>query len=64
MKRFGTTSHSRRSLLLLTGWIVLSLTLPFINGCKKEEEKSDPNYYTGPMKPKGSGGAPARGTNP
>jgi hypothetical protein len=43
-------------LLLLATAVLLPGLLA---GCGKKEEKLPPNYYTGPMKPKGTGAAGA-----
>lgn len=44
------------TLLLLAASVVLPVLLA---GCGKKEEPLPPNYYTGPMKPKGTGAAGA-----
>lgn len=54
----GVAWRFRSATLLL---LAASMLLPvLLVGCGKGEEKLPPNYYTGPMKPKGTGAA---GTN-
>jgi len=53
----GVARRFRSATLLLLATAVLLPVL--LAGCGKKEEKLPPNYYTGPMKPKGTGAAGA-----
>lgn len=53
----GVAQRFRNATLLL---LAVAMLLPaLLAGCGKKEEELPPNYYTGPMKPKGTGAAGA-----